>query len=128
MANRFQDVIPKAVPWRERHHVDAMAAALIARDATDAEAAAVYAAECEELRGRLRKMLEMQPPAPIVIERDAAIRIAMFVEREACAKVAEEANQDGSISVHTPAAGTLCSAHTPHIIAQRIRARATEPR
>lgn len=44
-------------------------------------------------------------------------------EREACAKVAAGANADPTLTVYTTSHGQLCSAHTPGIIADRIRAR-----
>jgi len=67
--NRLLSAFPTARPWRDRAREDPLAMALIQRDATDAEAADVFAAQCAEMREALRRAIETQP-APIVHPMD----------------------------------------------------------
>ena len=74
--NRFREAIPNAVPWRERQKSDALVSVLIARGATDAEAADVLAADRERMRGDLARLLAFQPPPPVVLDGGAALAVA----------------------------------------------------
>ena len=65
--SRFRTYLPDAIPWRERLRDEPLASMLALHNATDAEAADVYAYECNRLRRDVMRLIEMQPPAPIVI-------------------------------------------------------------
>lgn len=61
MSNRFRTIpgLSDVIPWRERAMTDPTAQALLAHDATDAEAADFFAMECARLRSDLRRALEV---------------------------------------------------------------------
>ncbi len=88
--NRFRSVFPDACPWRERRNDDPMAAALADRDATDAEAADVFAADAARVLKDLRRYVERRAE-PIVfhLTDSESVRAAVIAEREACAREAE---------------------------------------
>jgi hypothetical protein len=80
--NRFVGVIPALRPWREYAYTSAWAAALVAKGATDAEAASLWAHHCAELEADLTRTLEVQAPT-----RVAKIRAAANEERSMLRKI-----------------------------------------
>lgn len=58
---------PDLRPWRDAVLTDPWAAALAAGDATDAEAAAVFARRCHELEERLARALEITARHVVVV-------------------------------------------------------------
>ncbi len=66
-ANRFREVMPSAIPWRDRQQSSATAHALVRENANDSEAADVFAYEANYWHQRALGLAELRPPAPIVI-------------------------------------------------------------